>query len=405
MGACRSCRSGIEPFIDFGRMPLANGFLTADQFDAEYFFNLSAAFCPRCTLVQLVEQPPRERMFNERYPFFSASSARMDAHFEALATRVINGGLPSGDPFVVEIGSNDGTLLRHFADRQIRHLGVEPSAGVARAAAARGVNTICEFFDAALAARIVAEHGQPDAIIAANALSHVGDPHAVIEGIATLLGRDGTCLIEEPYWGQVVAQTAFDQIYDEHASYFSVSSIQHLFAPHGLALLDVESFEVHGGSMRYLIGRTGSRPRASTVADLLTREHVSGLHHPDTFAAFRARVIAHGEALMRSLRHYRNSGKRVVGYGATSKSTTTINFFGINPGLVEFISDTTPAKHGTFTPGAHLPVRPHAEFAARFPDRALLFSWNHADEVRAKEQAFADSGGRWILYVPRVYEV
>jgi len=327
----------------------------------------------------------------------------MQEHFGAMARQVI-GALPPGDPFVVEIGSNDGTLLRHFADAGISHLGVEPSKSVATAAVATGVDTIGEFFDAALARRIVAERGHAHAIIAANALSHIANLHAVVEGIETLLAPGGTCVIEDPYWGDVVAQTAFDQIYDEHASYFTLSSLSRLFTQHDLAVIDAVRFDVHGGSMRYLIGRAGSRPVTARASALLDHEERSGLHQPGTFDRFRERVTATGTALMTLLRRCKSEGKRVVGYGATSKSTTTINFFGITPDLIEFISDTTPAKHGTFSPGAHIPVRPHSEFAARYPERALLFLWNHAAEVRAKEEAFARSGGKWIVYVPAVQE-
>jgi methylation protein EvaC len=403
MSACRACQSPIETFIDFGRMPLANGFLTADQFAGEYFFNLSAGYCPRCTLVQLVEQPPRERMFNDRYPFFSSSSVRMQEHFAAMAREVIKR-LPPGDPFVVEIGSNDGTLLGQVRDAGISHLGVEPSKSVATAAAAKGVDTICEFFDAALARRIVAERGHAHAIVAANALSHIANLHAAVQGIEILLAPGGTCVIEDPYWGDVVAQTAFDQIYDEHASYFTLSSLSRLFEQHGLAVLDAARFDVHGGSLRYVIGRAGSRAASPRVMELLAYERSSGLHQPGTFDRFRERVTATGAALMTLLRKCHSERKRVVGYGATSKSTTTINFLSITPDLVEFISDTTPAKHGTFSPGLHIPVRPYAEFAARYPERALLFLWNHAAEVRAKEAGFARSGGKWIGYVPTVQE-
>jgi methylation protein EvaC len=404
MSTCRICSSPIEPFIDFGRMPLANGFLTPAQFAGEYFFNLSAAFCPHCTLVQLVEQPARERMFNERYPFFSASSARMSAHFANLANDVIEHQLPAGDPLIAEIGSNDGTLLRHAAARGIRHVGIEPSASVARAATANGVNTICQFFDPEVAKTIVTEHGQADVVIAANALSHMADPHAIVDGIDLLLRRDGVVVVEDPYWGDVVSQTAFDQIYDEHASYFTLSSLQYLVERHGFAVVDVVRFDVHGGSMRYILARTGSRRPADRVAALLEAEAAAGLLRRDYLAKFRERVMATGADLIALLRRCNREGRRVVGYGATSKSTTTINFFGITPELIEFISDTTPAKQGTFSPGMHIPVKAHAEFAARYPERALLFSWNHAAEVKDKEPAFTAGGGRWISYVPAVHE-
>lgn len=401
MSGCRVCRSAIEPFVDFGRMPLANGFVDPDQFADEYFFNLAAAYCPRCTLVQLVEQPQAERMFNDRYPFFSTTSLRMSSHFAQLATAVMRE-LPGGDPLVVEIGSNDGILLRDVAEAGIRHLGVEPSASVAGAAIDRGVHTLCRFFDERLAREIVAEHGHADAVIAANALSHVADAHSVVEGIRILLAAKGTCVIEDPYWGDVVAQTAFDQIYDEHASYFTMSSLRYLFADHALDVVDAVPVGVHGGSMRYWISHSGSRPATARVAALLEQEQAAGLHRPGTFADFRSRVRDIGNKLMTLLHDCQARRQRVVGYGATSKSTTTMNYFGITPDLVEFISDTTPAKQGRFTPGTHIPVRAHHEFSSRYPDRALLFAWNHAAEVRAKEQAFTSSGGRWIVYVPDV---
>ena len=403
MSRCRICESSIEPFIDFGRMPLANGFVAPEQFAGEYFFNLSAAACARCALVQLIEQPDRERMFNERYPFFTSTSRRMQEHFAVMARDVI-AGLPD-DPFVVEIGSNDGTLLAPIAAAGHRHLGVEPSRSVAAVASAAGIHTRCCFFDAQLARDIVGQHGHAHAVIAANALSHVGDLHSVVEGIALLLARDGVCVIEDPYWGDVIASGAFDQIYDEHASYFSATSITALFERHGLAVVDAVPTSVHGGSMRYRIQHSGTSIPSQRLTQLLDRERTSGLLRPETLGAFRKRVDDTGAALMTLLREHRSQGRRVVGYGATSKSTTTINYFGITPDLVDFISDTTPAKHGLFSPGMHIPVRPHAEFAQRYPERALLFLWNHAAEVRANERAFESAGGKWIVYVPAVGEV
>ncbi len=386
-------------------MPLANGFLTPDQFAGEYFFDLAAGACPRCRHVQLVEQPERERMFHDRYPFFTASSTRMAAHFERLAGEIGASYLPAADPFVVEIGSNDGTFLRHFAQSGIRHLGIEPSASVAQVATALGVNTDCRFFDAALASEVIAAHGQAHAVIAANALSHISNPGAVVEGIKALLAPGGVCIVEDPYWGDVVEQTAFDQIYDEHASYFSVASVQYLFGQFDLAVFDLQRQPVHGGSVRYLIGHAGQHEVSARVSQGLAQEEATGLHRPEIRAAFQDRVTAAGRDLMALLGDLKRQGKRVVGYGATSKSTTTINHFGMTADLVPFICDTTPAKHGTFTPGAHIPVRSHDEFAAAYPDRALLFLWNHAAEVLAKERAFTAGGGKWIVYVPRVGEL
>lgn len=385
-------------------MPLANAFLTRDQFATEFFYELRAACCRRCMLVQIVDQPPRDKMFHDRYPFFSSSSERMQIHFAKLARAVIDHHSAGGDPLVVEVGSNDGTLLEHVALAGIRHVGVEPSASVAAVAAARGITTWRRFFDESVAADIVDRHGQADVVVATNALSHVGDLHSVVSAIDRLLSAKGVVVIEDPYWAQVLSRTAFDQIYDEHASYFALTSIQRLFEPHGFVVFDVDPVDVHGGSMRYSICRAGTRTPSPRVPALADQELTIGAFDASALAAFSRRVDAIGANLIELLQKRRRGGTRIVGYGATSKSTTTINYFGITPDLVEWICDTTPAKHGTFSPGAHIPVRPHDEFSRPYPDYALLFLWNHAEEVRAKEQAFAQAGGRWITYVPGVDE-
>ncbi|MEO8257204.1 MAG: class I SAM-dependent methyltransferase [Acidobacteriota bacterium] len=399
---CLVCQFQIEPFMSFGKMPIANGFLTPEEFPSEYFFELRVSFCPRCHMVQLAEQPDRSRMFHENYAFFSSTSVRMAQHFEAFAGAVQEQYLTAADPFVVEIGSNDGITLRHFAARGIRHLGIEPSANVASVAIARGVRTIGEFFDQPLAEKIVAGNGQADAIIAANVMCHIPYLHSVMAGVERLLKPGGVLIFEDPYLGDIVEKTSYDQIYDEHAFYFSVGSLTALFDRHGLEIVDVQPQAVHGGSMRYVVVRKGARPAGAAVAAQRDKEQALGLGRAETYRGFAANVERSRDALMALLRECQAGGKRVVGYAATSKSTTVINYCGITPDLVEFISDTTPVKQGKFSPGMHIPVRPYQDFQRDYPDYGLLFGWNHGEEIRAKERAFTAAGGRWIVYVPAV---
>ncbi len=402
MSGCMICGRPVAPFISFGRMPLANGFLGPEEFSTEFFFELKAGFCEPCALVQLVDRVPSERMFHDRYPFFTATSARMVAHFRKLAESVRRDRMLSRDPFVVEIGSNDGTMLETFASAGLRHLGVEPSANVAVEAERRGVRTLRRFFDEETARDIVREHGQADAIAAANCFCHIPDLRSLAAGVALLLKPEGALIFEDPYLGDIVAKASYDQIYDEHASYFSVLSVERWLAPHGLRVVDVEPLPVHGGSMRYVIRKAGAQEPAPEVEAARAAERRMGLDRPETFAGLARRVEASREALRALLRKLKREGRRVVGYGATSKSTTVTNYCGLTPELVEFISDTTPIKQGKFSPGAHIPVRPHGDFQARYPDYALLFAWNHAEEIMEKEQAFGKAGGRWIVYVPEV---
>jgi len=402
-GHCRVCNAEIAPFMSFGRMPIANGFLKAEETGNEYFFELAPAFCGACGMFQLMEQPQLEKMFHEQYAFYSSTSRYMQAHFESFAHAVINDVIAGrDDPFVVELGSNDGIMLRHFRQRRLRHLGVEPSANVAEVARTQGINTVSAFFDRKLADDIVAEHGRADAILAANVMCHIPDLSGVAAGVQRLLKPDGVFMFEDPYLGDMIAKSSYDQIYDEHVFIFSATSVRRAFAPFGLELVDVMPQITHGGSMRYALAPKGSRTVSKNVGARLAKEAALGLDRPETYLRFNANCESSRAALMQTLDRLRREGKRVVGYGATSKSTTVINYCGITPAHVEFISDTTPIKQGRLSPGAHIPVRPYDEFVKSYPDYALLFAWNHAAEIREKEAAFVAAGGRWIVYVPEV---
>jgi methylation protein EvaC len=312
------------------------------------------------------------------------------------------GMLGGSDPFVVELGSNDGIMLRHFHARGIRHLGIEPSANVAEVARGHGLSTISAFFDKSLAEKIVVERGHADAVLAANVMCHIPDLPGVAAGVKRLLKPDGVFIFEDPYLGDMIEKTSYDQIYDEHVFIFSATSVKRAFAAFDLDLVDLMPQVTHGGSMRYVFAPKGSRPVAPAVGEQLAKERARGLDRPDTYLRFKASCEKSRAALMELLEKMRSEGKRVVGYGATSKSTTVTNYCGITAAHVEFISDTTPIKQGKLSPGAHIPVKAYSEFAQSYPDYALLFAWNHAAEIREKETAFLAAGGRWIVYVPEV---
>ena len=402
MKPCLICERPIEPFISFGKMPIANGFLSADQFADECFFDLQVAFCENCRMVQLAELVEREKMFHENYAFFSSTSIRMAEHFREFASWVRQSYLNDEDPFVVELGSNDGIMLKNFAQAQVRHLGIEPSANVAAVARGKGVRTISEFFDEELATQISATDGLADAVLGANVMCHIPYIHSVFAGVRKLLKPRGVLAFEDPYLGDIVEKISYDQIYDEHAFYFSAESVSFLASMHELELIDVLPQHVHGGSMRYVLGHRGAYPTSPAVDRLRAKEAALGLARPETYAQLRRNIEASRDQLRSMLEEFSSVGHRVAGYAATSKSTTVTNYCGLTPRLVEFISDTTPIKQGKFSPGAHIPVRPYEEFQANYPDYGLLFGWNHAEEIMAKEQAFKAAGGKWIVYVPRV---
>lgn len=399
---CHVCGGTVREFLDLGRQPLSDNFVTAPDQPGEFFYRLSAGRCDSCTMVQLTEVVPRERMFHEDYPYYSSGSWVMRTHFEDTAREFLETELTGPDPFIVEIGCNDGVMLKTVLDAGVRHLGFEPSGKVADTARAKGVRVTGDFFEEATAVDVRRDNGPADVIYAANTLCHIPYIESIFKGVDALLRPDGVFVFEDPYLGDIVAKTSFDQIYDEHCFLFSARSVQAMARRFGFELVDVRRLRVHGGEIRYTLARAGRREPTADVAALLTEEDRRGLAEPATLRGFAADVTSIRDDLVALLRRLRNEGRTVVGYGATAKSATVTNFCGIGPDLVPYVCDTTPAKQGRLTPGMHIPVRPATDFAAPYPDYALLFAWNHADEIMAKEQEFRRAGGRWIVYVPKV---
>jgi methylation protein EvaC len=401
--SCRVCQSLIKPFMTFGQMPIANGFLTQDQVKSEYFFEMEVAYCDNCGMFQLIEQPAAEQMFHENYAFFSSLSKHMQAHFKEFAELVINRVFTGRkDPFVVELGSNDGIMLRNFKNAGFRHLGVEPSTNVADIARSEGIETISEFFNIDLAKEIVEKYGHADAVLSANVMCHIPDINSVAAGISYLLKPDGVLMFEDPYLGSMIEKTSYDQIYDEHVFIFSATSVAWAFGQHGLELIDVLPQDTHGGSMRYVLAPKGSHPISSNVEEIFAKEKEIGLDRPETYEKFKQNCETSKKDLVKLLEDLRKEGKRVVGYGATSKSTTVNNYCGIGPQHIEFVSDTTPIKQNKLTPGSHIPVKPYQDFENNYPDYAILYAWNHANEIFEKENNFRKAGGKWIYFVPKV---
>jgi methylation protein EvaC len=354
-------------------------------------------------MFQLVNIPEREKMFNENYAFFSGTSKNMAMHFEKFSSHVLTDYIgDKKDPFIVEIGSNDGIMLQNFAKKGIRHLGIEPSENVAMVAREKGINTIVEFFDKTLAEKIVAENGQADAFIAANVMCHIPYIKSIVEGIKYLVKPDGIVMFEDPYLGNVIQQTTYDQIYDEHTFLYSLHSIKYLFNLFDLELIDIEPQETHGGSMRYVIAHKGVKEISINVSRHLELEKELGLDRPETYEQFKLNCENSKKSLLKIINGIRKEGKRIVGYAATSKSTTIMNFCGITKEHLDYICDTTPIKQNKFSPGAHIPVKPHEEFQKDYPEYALLFGYNHSKEIMDKEQAFIKQGGKWITYTPKI---
>lgn len=327
----------------------------------------------------------------------------MREHFEHVAERLLKTELAGPDPFVVEIGSNDGIMLEKLSRAGVRHLGIDPSGQAASIARDKEIRVLVEFFEETSAAAVRSADGPADVIFSANTISHIAYLDSIFRGIEILLAPDGVFVFEDRYLGDIVEHTTFDQIYDEHFYLFAVRSVSALAARFGFELVNAEHLPVHGGSIRYTVARPGARRRAACIDGMLAREERLGLGVAATYVKFAAGVDRIRDQLVALLEDLRSKGCKVVGYGATARSATVTNYCGIGPELVPFICDSTPGKQGCITPGSHIPVRPSEEFSSPYPDYALLFAWNHADEIFAKERQFRDGGGKWILYTPDVH--
>jgi methylation protein EvaC len=402
MSDCRVCAGPLTEFLDLGTQPNSDAFPRPDETDGEFFFRLAVGRCGSCTMVQLMEEVPRERMFHRDYPYHSSGSSVMREHFENTARLLLATEATGPDPFVVEIGCNDGVMLATVGAAGVRHLGVDPSQGVADEARAKGVRVRTAFFEESTALGIAADEGRADVVYAANTLCHIPYLDSVFRGLDALLKPDGAFVFEDPYLGEIVERTSFDQIYDEHFYFFTARSVRNLARSHGFELVDVARLPVHGGEVRYTLARRGTRVPTPAVAELLAEEESRALADPATLERFAADVRRTREELVALLTELRGQGRRVVAYGATAKSATVANYCGIGPDLVSAVYDTTPAKQGRLTPGSHIPVHPSEAFGDPYPDYALLFAWNHAEEIMAKEREFRAGGGRWILYTPAV---
>lgn len=400
---CRVSGTPLTKILSFGMQPLGNGFIDPKNTPQEYFYPMEIGFSEVSMMLQLIEQPNPEKMFHDQYAFYSSTSKSMTRHFKEFSQQVMESGYISQvNPFIVELGCNDGIMLKNFADLSIKHLGIEPSLNVAQEANKHGVRTCSKFFSEELAEEIVAEDGQADAFLAANVMCHIPDINGVVKGIKKLLKPTGVAIFEDPYLGEIISKTSYDQIYDEHVFLFSAHSIQYLFSQQGLELIDLQPQSTHGGSMRYVLCHKGAYPINDSVNKVLSKEKEQGLHLLSTFEKFKIKVEKSRSDLLSLLKRLKIEGKRVVGYAATSKSTTILNFCGINSELIEYICDTTPIKQGKLSPGMHVPVVPYETFQKDYPDYALLLAWNHAEEIMAKEKEFAQSGGKWIVHVPEV---
>ncbi len=399
---CRLCGSArLRSFVDLGATPPCELFLSVEALERpEPTYPLHVRVCEGCLLVQLPALISPEETFTE-YAYFSSFSTSWVEH----ARRFVDGAFGrlglGADAFVVEVASNDGYLLRHVVQRGVRCLGVEPSVNVGEAARAKGVPTLTAFLTAETGARVRAEHGPADLVVLNNVYAHIPDVVGFSGGLRALVADDGWVSVEVQHLLTLVAGTQFDTIYHEHFQYYTVLTAQRALASGGLALVDVELLDTHGGSVR-LWARpaevAGEPTRA--VRDVLAAEEAAGLHTAGGHDGFAAAVSRVRDDLVGFLIEARRAGRTVVGYGAPGKGNTLLNYCGIRPDLLRYTVDRNPYKHGRFTPGTRIPVLAPERIAADRPDYVLVLPWNLRAELTAQLSYVREWGGRLVFPIP-----
>ncbi|MCS6953996.1 MAG: class I SAM-dependent methyltransferase [Bryobacterales bacterium] len=397
---CRICDSSrLRLFLSLGEMPLANSFLsTPEEFSAESRFPLDVYFCENCTLVQLLDVVDPEVLFSH-YVYLTGASETMRAHFRGYARRVAELLSLSPRDFVVEVASNDGSLLKEFQQLGVQTLGVEPARNIAEQARRDGVPTITEFFNAALGRELRTRYGAARAVMANNVLAHVDDPVDFLRGCATLVSDDGLVIWEVPHLLELIARLEYDTIYHEHLCYYSATPLLRLAERSGLRIVRVEQVPVHGGSLRMYAAR-GANGHAAEALALVGQERRHGLAEFARYERFAAEVCRNRTALRGLLEQLRHAGQTLAGYGAPAKGNTLLNYCGIGPALLPFTVDRNPWKVGRYTPGMHIPVLPVSALLERRPDYVLILAWNLADEILLQQAEYVRGGGRFIVPIP-----
>lgn len=402
--SCRICKNTkLEKILDLGEMPLANAFLDENQLGLdEIFYPLRVMWCESCGLLQIDEIVPPEILFRN-YVYVSGTSEALRKHFEGLATEVVNNFNLNRESLVVDIGSNDGTLLKEFKKFDVQVMGVEPAINIAKIAEENGIKTINYFFSEVTAKKIVKENGKADAITATNVVAHTNDLDELLKGVSYLLKEDGFFVIEVPYLVDLLDNIEFDTIYHEHLSYFAVRPLKRLFEKHNFKIVNVERVMIHGGTIRVFVSKQESSYKINeTVSQLISLEIEKGLHEVTTYRKFAERVEKLKADLVGLLQKLKSENKKVIGYGAAAKGNTLLNYYRVGPDLIEFIADLSPMKQNKFTPGTHIPVdNPERIYDAK-PDYMLILAWNFADEIMEQQAKFKERGGQFIVPVPEV---
>lgn len=396
---CRICKNDkLINFLSLGLQPLANGFIRAEDLSKkEKFYPLTLCLCTNCGLVQLRETVPGKLMFKNYLYIPSSSKTRID-HFYELAKTTTSQLKTTSKDLVVDIGSNDGSLLQCFMQLETKILGVDPSKNLAKVAELKGIPTINAFFSKDVAKKIVKKYGKAKIITATNVFAHIDNLHEFIAGIEILLAPDGFFVIEFPYLVDFLKECEFDTVYHEHLSYFSVQPLLKLFEPTKLEISSIQRMDLDGGSLRVYVQRKQKRKKDNLeIKKIVDNELAEKLDTLEPYKKFATSVIERKSKFKTLLKELKRKKKKIIGYGAPAKGNTFLNYCGITKKDLSYIVDSTPYKQGLFLPGSHIPIYHENKILSDPPDYIVILAWNFAEEIIKKNEALKSRGIHFIL--------
>ncbi|PIQ25959.1 SAM-dependent methyltransferase [bacterium (Candidatus Blackallbacteria) CG17_big_fil_post_rev_8_21_14_2_50_48_46] len=401
---CRFCKTPLTTsFVDLGMSPLSNAYLAPQDLQRmEAFFPLHAYVCPQCFLVQLAQFESPENIFSH-YAYFSSYSETWLNHAQRYTEMICEKLKLNETSLVIEIASNDGYLLQYFKARQIPILGIEPAQNIAAVAREKGIPTLNRFFGTQTAQELQ-QDSPADLIVGNNVLAHVPDLNDFIAGLKLILKPAGVITLEFPHLLQLMQLNQFDTIYHEHFSYFSLLTVQKIFAAHQLSIFEVETLPTHGGSLRIYVqhAQASERPYSEQIDRVLSLEKAYGLDQLATYTGFAEQVVQVKCQLLNFLIQARQSGQSVVGYGAPAKGNTLLNYCGIGPELIAYTVDRNPNKQGHYLPGTHLPICSPEQIRATRPDYLVILPWNLKEEIMAQMAFIREWQGKFVVPIPKL---
>ena len=397
---CRICGSKrLDMFLSLGNSPLANNLYDNSELaGTQKYYPLEVYVCRDCYLVQLTHIVGPEILFSH-YAYSTGRSIPMNDHFSGLAQAIAKDFKFDANSLVVDIGSNDGTLLSHFLKLNFKVLGVDPAANIVEAARKKGVETVNALFSTEIAKTLVDDFGRAKVILAANVFAHVDNLDDFVGAIDCLLDKEGVFVIEVPYLLNFLEQTEFDTVYHEHLSYFSIYPLVQLFKKFNMRIIDIKELSVHGGSVRIFVQREKSE-FSGALNDFLLKEDEFGIKNISTYTDFSDKVANLKKKLRKILSDLKSDNKKIYGYGASAKSTTLLNYCNIDNKIIDCICDTTPFKQGKFAPGTGIPIVPDSRLVEEMPDYSLILAWNYKEHILLKEAEYLKKGGRFIMPIP-----